>query len=185
MMAEREIQSAEIAILAIDASQGVTSGDLAIAGSIWEAGRGAIVAMNKWDLLDEESRGHLEETWSRLETLLASPRRVNLSALTGRSVEKLFPAIDACHESMGVRLTTGELNRRIEALVAGHQAPSDRGRPWRFYYATQVASAPPTFMLFANRTLAKGSAYRRYLENGLREALGLRGVPLRLVIRKR
>jgi len=185
MMAEREIEAAEVAVLVIDASQGVTSGDLAIAGSIWEAGRGAVVAINKWDLLDEETRNSLEETWPRLEALLASPQRVNISALTGRAVEKLFPAIDVCHSGMQVRLSTGELNRRIEVLVAGHQAPSERGRPWRFYYATQVATAPPTFMLFANRTLRKSASYRRYLENGLRASLGLAGVPLRLVIRKR
>jgi len=185
MMAEREIEQAQVAVLVIDADQGVTSGDLTIAGSIWEAGRAAVVAMNKWDLLDEEGRAALEESWPRLKSLLANPERVNVSALTGRAVERLFPAIDRSRLAMETKLSTGELNRRIERLVAAHQAPSERGHPWRFYYATQVGSNPPTFMLFANRALAKTAPYRRYLENGLRRDLGLEGVPLRLVIRKR
>ena len=94
MMARRQIERAQVAILVVDASAGVTSSDLAIAGTIWELGRAAVVAVNKWDLLDEDKRAALELSWERLDQVLASPARVNVSALSGRGVEKLFPQID-------------------------------------------------------------------------------------------
>jgi GTP-binding protein len=185
MMARRQIERSEVAILVIDAAQGVTSGDLAIAGSIWELGRAAIVAINKWDLLDAELRQDLERSWERLDQLLAGPARVNLSALSGRGVEKLFPALDRALAAYTTRLPTGEVNRLFEAAVQRVQPPAEGGRPWKLYYATQVATAPPTFMLFANRALSRNAHYRRYLENRLRQELDLAGVPVRLVIRRR
>jgi len=186
MMARRQIERSRVALLLIDAAAGVTSTDLTIAGSIWELGRSAVVAINKWDLLDPEARERLEKSWVRLDEILAQPPRVNISALTGRGVEKIFPALDGALEAHGLRLTTGELNRLLEIAVARHHPPADRsGRAFKLYYATQVASGPPTFMLFANRSLPLSDSYRRYLVNYLREALGLSGVPVRLVIRKR
>jgi GTP-binding protein len=185
MMARRQIERANVAVLVVDAAQGVTSGDLAIAGSIWELGRAAVVAVNKWDLLDAERREALEDSWERLGRLLAEPARVNVSALTGRGVEKLFPAIDAALAAYTTKLGTGEVNRLFEQALARRHPPAVHGREWKLYYATQVSTAPPTFMLFANRTLARSDTYRRYLENRLRETLGLPGVPIRLVIRKR
>jgi GTP-binding protein len=185
MMARRQIERARLAVLVVDASQGVTSGDLAIAGAIWEQGRAAVVAVNKWDLLDAASRRDLEASWTRLEELLAKPRRVNVSALSGRGVGKLFPAVAATLEAYATTLATSEVNRFFEQAVARYRPPAHQGRPWKLYYATQVASGPPTFMLFANRTLPRSAPYRRYLENRLREQLDLPGVPVRLVIRKR
>jgi GTP-binding protein len=185
MMARRQIERARIAVLVLDASQGVTSGDLAIAGSIWELGRAAVVAVNKWDLLNPEARERLEEGWPRLDQILASPERVNTSAESGRGVEKLFPALDRTLEAFATELTTSEVNRLFERAVGRNKPPAVKGRPWKLYYATQVSTAPPTFMLFANRTLPRADTYRRYLENQLRQALELPGVPIRLVIRKR
>jgi GTPase len=186
MMARRQIERAHVAVLVVDASQGVTSGDLAIAGTIWELGRAAVVAINKWDLLDEEAREKLELSWEKLDGLLAEPARVNVSALSGRAVEKLFPAIDRALEAFNLRVGTGELNRLFENAVRRVAPPSaTHGRPWKLYYATQVSTAPPTFMLFANYALSKNDTYRRYLENRLRDELNLSGVPVRLVIRKR
>ncbi len=185
MMARRQIERAEVAVLVIDASQGVTSGDLAIAGSIWELGRAAVVAINKWDLLDEEAREKLELSMQRLDQLLAEPGRVNVSALSGRGIDKLFGPVDKALEAYHTKLSTGELNRLFESFVRAVKPTSHQGRPWKLYYATQVSTAPPTFMLFANRTLPRNDHYRRYLENRLREALDLPGVPVRLVIRKR
>jgi GTP-binding protein len=185
MMARRQIERAQVAVLVIDASAGVTSGDLAIAGSIWELGRAAVVAINKWDLLDEESRQKLELSFERLDELLASPGRVNVSALSGRGVEKLWGPIDRALAAYNVRLTTGQLNRLFEGFVKRVAPPSLGGAPWKLYYVTQVSTAPPTFMLFANRPLPRNSHYRRYLENRLREELDLAGVPVRLVVRKR
>ena len=185
LMARRQLERAEVAVLVVEAQQGIQSSDLAIAGTIWEAGRAAIVVVNKWDLLDDVSRDRLEMSWPRLEEILARPPRLNLSATSGRGVEKLFPAIDALRERFQLRVTTGELNRLIERAVTGHAPPSQHHRPWKFFYAAQVSTAPPTIMLFANRALPLKHPYRRYLENRLREELGLGGVPIRLVIRSR
>ena len=185
MMARRQIERAQVAVLVVDAAQGVTSGDLAIAGTIWELGRAAVVALNKWDLLDTERREALERSWERLDQLLAAPPRVNVSALTGRGVERLFPAIDRALAAYNTELGTGEVNRLFEQALARRHPPAVHGRPWKLYYATQVSTGPPTFMLFANRTLHRSDTYRRYLENRVREALDLPGVPVRLVIRKR
>ena len=185
MMARRQIERAQVAVLVIDAAQGVTSGDMAIAGSAWELGRAVVLAVNKWDLLDEEAREELDRSFPRLDQLLARPLRVNVSALTGRASEKLFPAIDQALELWRTRLGTGEVNRLFEGFVGRRKPPAHQGKPWRLYYATQVATGPPTFMLFANRSLPRGAAYRRYLENQLRRHLELPGIPVRLVIRGR
>jgi GTP-binding protein len=185
MLAQRQIERAEVAVLVVDAEQGITGGDLAIAGAIWEAGRAAVVAINKWDLLSDPAREKLDLTWPRLDELLASPPRLNLSCHTGRGVEKLFPAIDRSLEAFRRQLATAEVNRIFEEATTRHRPPSLKGKPWKLYYATQVSTGPPTFMLFANRTLQRTDTYRRYLENVLRETLGLDGVPVRLVIRPR
>ncbi|MGH9464231.1 MAG: ribosome biogenesis GTPase Der [Thermoanaerobaculia bacterium] len=185
LMASRQVEAAEIALLVIDAAQGVTSGDLSIAGSIRELGRAAVLAVNKWDLLDEPARARLEASWGRLDDLLGSPRRVNVSAATGRGLDRLYPAIDEALTAFRLEVGTAELNRVLERALAARRPPSSQGRPWKLYYATQVTAGPPTFMLFANRSLPRTAAYRRYLERSLREALALRGVPVRLVVRRR
>jgi GTP-binding protein len=185
MMARRQIERAQLAVLVIDAAQGVTSGDLAIAGTIWELGRAAVLAINKWDLLDEERRERLELSLERLDEHLAHPGRVNVSALTGRGIEKLFPVVDTTLAGYSMKLGTGEVNRLFEAAIKRVSPPSLGGRAWKLYYATQVASEPPTFMLFSNRAMPRNHHYRRYLENRLRDELGLAGVPMRLVVRRR
>ena len=185
MMARRQIERAQLAVLVIDASMGVTSGDLAIAGSIWELGRAAVIAVNKWDLLDPESREALELSFERLDQLLARPPRVNLSALSGRAVGKLFPALGRLLEDHRTEVGTARVNRLFEDALRRVAPPNIKGRPWKLYYAAQVSTAPPTFMAFANQPLPLGNSYRRYLQNRLRDALELPGVPIRLVIRKR
>ena len=185
MLARRQIERAELVVLVVDASQGVASGDLAIADAAWQAGRSAVVVCNKWDLLDGEKRERLESGWERVAELFAKPARVNVSALTGRGVGNVLPALDRIGERHRLRVPTSELNRQVRRIVGRHQPPAERGRPWRFFYATQVAGTPPTFLLFANRRLKRGHTYRRYLENNLRRTFGLAGVPLRLVVRER
>lgn len=183
MMARRQLDRADAALLVIDASQGITSGDLAIAGTAWELGRPSVVLVNKWDLLDEKKREDLDESWERLDELLSSPSRVNISALTGRGVEKVLPAAAEVLALLATRPGTSELNRILATAVSRHKAPHLAGKPWKLRYATQVSSTPPTFVVFANRRLPRQSPYRRYLENFLREALELWGIPIRLVIR--
>lgn len=183
MMARRQLDRADAALLVVDASQGVTTGDLAIAGTAWELGRPSVVLVNKWDLLDDKGREVLEESWQRIEDLLATPSRVNISALTGRGVEKVLPAAAEVLRLMETRPGTSELNRILAAAVSRHRAPHLAGKPWKLRYATQVSSAPPTFVVFANRRLPRQAPYRRYLVNFLRQELGLWGIPIRLVIR--
>lgn len=185
MFARRQMARADLVLLVIDAAAGLTTGDLAIAGEAWRLGRAVVVVCNKWDLVDDEAREKLEEEWPRISDLLGAPQRVNLSAVTGRRSDRLMPAVVETLERQRLRLGTSELNRLFEQAVARHTAPLDHGRPWKLYYATQVGVGPPTFMLFANRTLDRADTYRRYLENRVRDSLDLRGVPVRLVIRKR
>ncbi len=185
LLAKRQIERCDLALLVVEAPAGVTSGDLAVAAAIRDAGKAAVIAVNKWDLLDEEGRLRLEGSWPRLAETLADPPRVNLSASTGRGVEKLFERIEAARRALTVEIPTGELNRLLEAAIARHAPPVLAGRLWKLLYAAQVSKTPPTFMLFANRALPREHSYRRYLENRLREALGLAGVPVRLVVRRR
>ena len=185
MMARRQIDRAEVAVLVIEAPSGVTSGDLAVAGEIWDAGRAAVVVVNKWDLLDDEGRERLEASWPRLAELLADPPRLNVSATTGRGVEKLFERVAAARRAFRTELGTGELNRLFEEWIRRHRPPQIDGKPWKLLYATQVGTAPPTLLLFTNRSLPIGHSYRRYLENRLREHFDLAGVPVRLVMRRR
>ncbi len=185
MLARRQIERAELVVLVVDASDGIASGDLAIADVAWQAGRSAVVVCNKWDLMDDGRRERLEKGWERVSELFAKPPRVNVSALTGRGVGNVVPALDRVGERHRLRVPTSELNREVRRIVARHQPPAERGRPWRFFYATQVAGAPPTFLLFANRRLKRGHNYRKYLENSIRQTFGLDGVPLRIVVRER
>ena len=185
LFARRQMDRAHAVVLVVDASRGITSGDMAVAGAAWELGRSVVVAINKWDLLDDEAREKLDEDWPRMETMLSGPERVNISAVSGRRLDRLLPAVDRVLQRSQVELGTSELNRMIEAALVRHEPPQKHGKPWKVYYATQVGTAPPTFMLFANRTLERSDSYRRYLENRIREALDLGGVPIRLVIRKR
>ncbi len=185
MLARRQIERAELVVLVIDVSHGITTGDLAIADAAWQAGRSAVIACNKWDLLDQEGRERLEAGWERLAEVFAKPPRVNVSALTGRGVGGILPALDRVRERHRLRVPTSELNRVTHRIVARHQPPAERGRPWRLFYAAQVQGTPPTFLLFANRRLKRGNTYRKYLENQLRREFDLDGVPLRIVVRER
>ncbi len=185
LLARRQIERAHCALLVVDAAAGVTAGDSAIGGLVRELHRAVVVLVNKWDLLDDDRRRKLDDSWPRLDELLFSPERVNISARTGRGIEKIFPAVERALAGFRTRLETAELNRLVERALARHHAPTHGGKPWKVYYATQVKTAPPTLMLFANRLLDRSSTYRRYLENFFRSELGLPGVPIRLVIRRK
>ena len=185
MMARRQLDQSDLALLVVDASQGVTAGDLTIAGTAWEMGRACLVLANKWDLVEEEQREALEESWVRLNETLSEPARVNISALTGRSVQKIFSTVEEVLEKHNLEIKTAEVNRLFQEILHRHRPPTMQGKDWKILYATQVKTAPPTFMLFANRKLPRQSTYRRYLENSIRRELGLEGIPIRLVIRQR
>jgi GTPase len=179
------LRQAEIVLLLVDASAPLEKQDLTIANLVVEAGRGLVVAANKWDLVDEPgvARRTLRD---RIETKLPQLKDVTvlpISVLTGAGLDRLLPAVVATHERWSRRIATGPLNRWLQEAVEAHPPPFAKGRRVKIRYATQVASRPPTFVLFVSQAGALADAYLRYLANGLRTAFDLPGVPLRLTCR--
>jgi GTP-binding protein len=184
--AMRAIQFAEVVVLVIDATLGIEKQDLTIARQVAEEGRALVLAINKWDLVDDR-RTALAAFARRIETSLAQVRGlpvVALSAETGEGVDALLPAVVRIHEVWSRRVATGPLNRWLEETIERHPPPVVEGRRVRLRFATQIKARPPTFAIFTSRPGELPEAYLRYLVNGLREAFGLPGVPLRIVLRK-
>lgn len=182
---ERAIRLAELVVLVIDATAMLERQDLAIARTVIEEGRALVIAANKWDLVEDPDDA-LDRLRGRLETSLPQVRgiaTVALSALTGRNLDRLMAAVFKTYELWNKRIPTGELNRWLEALVSRHPPPAVAGRRLRLRYITQVKARPPTFILFSGRPTQIPGSYLRYLENGLRDAFGLKGVPLRVIPR--
>jgi GTP-binding protein len=185
--ARKAIERAEVALVMIDATDGVTAQDATVAGYADEAGKAALIVVNKWDVAEhgQDDAKKFEERFRFMLKFLAYAPLEFISAKSGRRVEKIFPRIDQIAAGYRKRFKTSELNEILERAVTAHNPPTVRGRPRRFYYATQLRSQPPTFALFSNTDDPLHFSYRRYLENQFREALGLVGTPLRFVIRAR
>ena len=182
----RSVDRSEIAVLVLDATEPGVEQDARLAGMVEEKGRALVVLVNKWDLVAKDGRKQ-EEFREALKWQLRFVAYAPIlfgSALQGRQVSKVLDIAIQLFDEFHYRAPTPALNRLIQKVVDAHPAPSDRGRPLRFYYITQVASAPPTFALTCNRPRSVAQAYRRYLTNQLRDALKLR-VPLHLVFRER
>ncbi|SIS19537.1 ribosome biogenesis GTPase Der [Williamsia sterculiae] len=177
------IDAAEVAILLIDASEPITEQDLRILTMIIESGRALVIAFNKWDLVDEDRRYQLDKEIDRELARVPWAHRINISAMTGRSVQKLVPALDGALESWDTRIATGRLNTWLKEVVAATPPPLRGGRQPRIMFATQAASRPPTFVLFTTGFLEAG--YRRFLERRLREEFGFDGTPVRVNVRVR
>ncbi|AHJ67834.1 ribosome biogenesis GTPase Der [Granulibacter bethesdensis] len=179
------LKMAEIVVLAVDATEGLHEQDLQIARLVEREGRGAVLALTKWDAV--EDRGKAARAISdRLETSLTQCRGipvVTLSGLTGSGVQRLLPAVREAHAIWNKRVATGELNRWFEAMLERHQPPLVDGRRLKLRYMTQAKARPPTFVLFGTRAEQLPEDYQRYLVNGLREAFGLKGTPIRLQLR--
>ncbi len=179
------LRQAEIVLLMVDASAPLEKQDLTIANLAVEAGRGVVIAANKWDLVDEPEVA-LRTLRQRVETKLPQLKGVSvlpLSVRTGKGLERLLPAVVAAHERWSRRVATGPLNRWLREAVEAHPPPMAKGRRVKIRYATQVAARPPTFVLFVSQAGALPDAYLRYLANGLRTAFDLPGAPLRLTCR--
>ncbi|MBV9092042.1 MAG: ribosome biogenesis GTPase Der [Mycobacteriaceae bacterium] len=177
------IDAAEVAIVLIDASQPITEQDQRVISMVIEAGRALVLAFNKWDLLDEERRYQLDREIERELAQVQWAHRVNISAKTGRAVQKLVPALDAALQSWDTRISTGRLNSWLTEVVAATPPPVRGGKQPRILFATQATARPPTFVLFTTGFLEAG--YRRFLERRLRETFGFEGSPIRINVRVR
>jgi GTP-binding protein len=188
IVARRAIEKADVAVLVVDASEGATDQDAAIAGEADEAGCGVIVAANKWDLM--KGRGpeyvkEFDENLHRQLKFLDYAPVLHLSALTGERTAKLLETIDHVGEARLRRIPTAELNRFVQAVTAVHPPASPGRREVRILYAAQTGVAPPTFVFFTNVATSFHFSYERFLINRLRESFGLLGTPVRLHVRKR
>ncbi|MGV0627332.1 ribosome biogenesis GTPase Der [Mycolicibacter minnesotensis] len=177
------IDAAEVVIVLVDASQPLTEQDQRVLTMVVEAGRALVLAFNKWDLVDEDRRYLLDKEIDRELTRLSWAPRVNISAKTGRAMQKLQPALEGALESWDKRISTGQLNTWLKEVVAATPPPARGGRIPRILFATQATSRPPTFVLFSSGFLEAG--YRRFLERKLRETFGFDGSPIRINVRVR
>jgi GTP-binding protein len=177
------IDSAEVVVVLIDASEQLTEQDQRVLTMVTEAGRALVLAFNKWDLVDEDRRELLEREIDRELMQLRWAQRVNISAKTGRAVQKLVPAMESALASWDTRIATGPLNTWIKEVVAANPPPVRGGKQPRILFATQATARPPTFVLFTSGFLEAG--YRRFLERRLRETFGFDGSPIRINVRVR
>jgi GTP-binding protein len=185
--ARKAIERCEIALVMIDATEGVAAQDATVAGYAEEAGRAALILVNKWDAQQHEAddaKTFEDAIRFKLKFLAYAPVEF-ISAKTGRRIEKIFPRVDQIIDGYRKRFRTSELNTILERAVHQHQPPAVKGRARRFYYTTQLKTQPPTIALFSNTDAPLHFSYRRYLENVFRDALGLIGSPVHLVLRAR
>jgi GTP-binding protein len=177
------LEKAEVAVVLVDASVPIAEQDIRIISTVVESGRALVVAYNKWDLTDEERRHYLEREIEKELVQIPWAPRVNVSAQTGRHMEKLVPAIDTALESWETRIPTGRLNAFLGQIVAAHPHPVRGGKQPRILFGTQASTRPPRFVVFASGFLEAG--YRRFIERRLREEFGFVGSPIELSVRVR
>ncbi len=183
----RSMERCHIALVMMDASEGVAEQDARVAGYALERGRACIILLNKWDLVKKDSTTtdrYVTEVRERLKFASFAPV-LTVSALTGQRLFKIFDCVETVYDQYTTRVGTGRLNRIFSTIVAQHQPPTHRGRHVKFYYATQVTSRPPTFVCFVNYPKAIHFSYERYLVNQLRTTLGLDKTPIRIMFRQR
>lgn len=181
------VERCDIAVVVIDATEGITEQDAKIAGIAHERGKGLIVAVNKWDAVDKDDKSVKEFTDKVRNTLSFAyyAEIVFISARTGQRLPKLFDTIDEILDSQTLRVQTGVLNDILTEALAMQQPPSDKGRRLKVFYMTQVAVKPPTFVIFVNEKKLMHFSYQRYLENRVRDAFGFKGTAVRFIIRER
>ena len=181
------VERCDIAVVVIDAKEGITEQDAKIAGIAHERGKGLIVAVNKWDAIEKDDKSVKEFTDKVRNTLSFAyyAEIIFISAKTGQRLPKLFDTIDEILDSQTLRVQTGVLNDILTEALAMQQPPSDKGRRLKVFYMTQVAVKPPTFVIFVNEKKLMHFSYQRYLENRVRDAFGFRGTAIRFIIRER
>lgn len=181
------VERADVCIIVIDATEGVTEQDAKIAGIAHERGKGIIIAVNKWDAIAKDDKTIYRHTEKIRQILSFMPYAeiIFISAKSGQRLHKIFEMIDVVIENNSMRVATGVLNEIVAEAVAMQQPPSDKGKRLKIYYTTQVAVKPPTFVIFVNDKELMHFSYTRYLENRIRETFGFRGTALKFIIRER
>ena len=181
------VERADVVLMVIDATEGVTEQDAKIAGIAHERGKGVIIVVNKWDAIEKNDKTMREYENKIRQVLSYMPYAeiMYVSAMTGQRLNKLYDMIDMVIENQTLRVATGVLNEIMTEAVAMQQPPSDRGKRLKLYYITQVAVKPPSFVIFVNDKQLMHFSYTRYLENKIREAFGFRGTSLKFFIRER
>ena len=182
------IDRADVCLILIDANDGVTEQDTKIAGLVHEAGKAAVIVVNKWDAVEDKETNTMRDMETKvrqgLSYMLYAPV-LFLSALTGQRVDRLFQVIQDVHAQNTSRITTGALNSVLADATARVQPPTDKGRRLKIFYMTQASTKPPHFVIFCNDARLFHFSYQRYLENQIREVFGLNGTPIRITIRQR
>ena len=181
------VERADVVLMVIDASEGVTEQDAKIAGIAHERGKGIVIVVNKWDAIEKNDKTmkEYENEIRRVLSFMPYAEIMYVSAVTGQRLVKLYDMIDMVIENQSMRVATGVLNEIMMEAVAMQQPPSDKGKRLKLYYITQVAVKPPTFVIFVNDKELMHFSYTRYLENRIRDAFGFRGTSLKFFIRER
>ncbi|MBQ3011129.1 MAG: ribosome biogenesis GTPase Der [Oscillospiraceae bacterium] len=187
LRAKMAIERADVCLLMIDATEGVTDQDTKIAGLAHEAGKAIIVVVNKWDLVEKDSKTmeNMRKDVQRDLSFMSYAPIVFISALTGQRANRLFELINYVKDQSCMRITTGMLNTLLADAQARVQPPTDKGRRLKIYYMTQTGIQPPTFVAFCNSRELFHFSYQRYLENQIRAVFGLEGTPIRMIIRQK
>jgi len=187
MRAMKSLAHADVALVLIDAAEGITEQDERIAGLVHEEGKGLILILNKWDLIPDKETAYkhlMADIGQRLKFADYAPI-LTISARTRQRITKVFDEIDGVIREAEKRVPTAELNRVFERLVRNHEPPLFRGKRVKYYYVTQVGIKPPTFVVFVNYPDGVHFSYLRYIENNLREAFGFAGTPVRIYAKRR
>ena len=181
------VERADVVVVMIDASEGVTEQDAKIAGIAHEKGKGVIIAVNKWDAIEKNDKTmrEYENEVRRVLSFMPYAEIMYVSAVTGQRLPKMFDMIDMVIENQTLRVATGVLNEILMEATAMQQPPSDKGKRLKIYYMTQVAVKPPSFVIFVNDKELMHFSYQRYLENKIRESFGFKGTSLKFFVRER
>ena len=187
LRAHSAVERADVCLIMIDASEGITEQDEKIAGLAHEGGKGSIIVVNKWDKIEKDNgtvKKFTDDIYLALSYMTYAPL-IFISAKTGQRTEKLFEKINFVAEKNAMRISTGMLNDVLSDAISRVQPPTDKGKRLKIYYMTQVSTKPPTFVIFCNDAQLFHFSYQRYIENKLREVFGFEGTPIRFIIRER
>ena len=181
------VERADVVLIVIDAQEGITEQDAKIAGIAHDRGKGLLIIVNKWDLVEKDNHTMKKFTEKIRQTLsfMSYAEILYVSALTGQRLSKIFEYIDVILENQNLRVATGVLNEIMTEAVALQQPPTDKGKRLKLFYITQVSVKPPTFVIFVNDKKLMHFSYQRYIENQIRQTFGFAGTPIRILVRER